>query len=499
MCIRDRDNALYGVNSSVGTISYSWRPVQDGGSVSLGIGDNAFNLQRLHSATTWQLSANSDWQVGLEGEVSHSQSDGSIANGDNDFQRATGRVQLLSKNSQTDIFLGYQDKFYGWPNMYTPFNVNETESLQTQLVMLNHQQHYGADSNVEVTAYYRNNKDHYVFSRDDPNSFAAFHETDVSAIAVAGQHQLSTPLSVNYSAQLMADSISSTTLENVFTSRDYYTVSVVPEYTLDLDSQQQVAVRVGAKFDDTNRDDSRLSLISDIHWQQSLPGNISRSAYLSYSEATQVAGYTAVGGNPDSGLFRSNNQLQREVSKNLEAGVAIDLPGWRVDSAVFYRWDNELTDWTYSFDSTSARTANPVDIKTLGLEFIGVKRMRDVDLVASYTYLNKSENYRAQDVDASFYALNYPPHRATLGAIWFISDSLEVQIDNEWRKQEENRLRNGSDSAFFTQLTFTYTAPTIDGLSMVVAADNLWNESFEEIPGTPGRARQFSATLTYAW
>ena len=493
------DNALYGVNSSVGTISYGWRPMRDGGSVSVGAGNNAFNLQRLHSATSWQLPGSADWQIGLEGEVSHSQSDGSIDNGDHDFQRATGRVQLLSAYSQTDLFFGYQDKFYGWPNMYTPFNVNETESLQTQLFMLNHQQEYGTDSNVEVTAYYRNNKDHYVFSRDDPDSFAAFHETDVSAIAVAGHHQLNAPLAVNYSAQLMADRIRSTTLENLFTSRDYYTISVVPEYAFSLDNKQQLAVRLGAKFDDTNRDDSRLSMISDIHWQQPLPGNASRSAYLSYTEATQVAGYTAVGGNTASGLFRSNNQLQREVSKNLEAGMAVDLPGWRGDAAIFYRWDNELTDWTYRFDATSARTANPVDIKTLGLEFIGVKRLQDVDLVASYTYLDKSENYRAQDVDASFYALNYPPHRATLGAIWFVTDALEVQIDNEWRKQEKNRLRSSSDTAFFTQLTVTYTAPTIAGLSIVVAADNLWNERFEEIPGTPGRARQFSATLTYAW
>ena len=496
------DNALYGVNSSVGTVSFGWKPIQKGGSVSIGAGNNNFNLQRVHGASTMLLESYPAWSVGIEGEYSRSESDGTIANGDHQFERASGRVQLASERSQTDLFYGYQQKFFGWPNLYTPFNVNETEDIETRLVMLNHRQGYGEkgmENTVEVSAYYRENDDHYVFSRENPEAFQAFHETEVKSLALSGTHNLSQDFGINYSAQFTADDIKSTTLENNFTSRDYYKVSVVPEYRAKLNSNESLTVRLGGAFDDTNRDDDRLSVVGDISWLTQLDRHASRTFYVSYAEATQVAGYTAIGGSTTSGLFRSNNQLKREVSKNLEIGASFDDQSWKFDTALFYRWDNELTDWTYSFDSTSARSANPVDIETLGVEFIAIKRFDNADVVASYTYLDKSEDYGIDGVDASFYALNYPPHRATLGMVWFATDTVEVRIDNEWRKQETNALRNGSDSAFFSHATLTYSPAQIEGLNLVLAVDNLWNERFEEIPGTPGRGEQYSATLTYFW
>lgn len=493
------DNALFGMNSSVGTITYGWRPVQSGGSVSLGAGTNHFLLQRLHAGHATKLDDAGHWQLGLEGELAHSQSDGTIANGDHDFERVNARLQLAGESSQTDVFYGAQNKFFGWPNMYTPFNFNETEELNTRLFMLNHQQRYGQGSEFELTAYSRNNTDHYVFSRENPDVFQAFHETDVHAAAWSGRHLLDPQWAVSYTGQLMADSITSTTLENTFTERDYFKFSVVPEYQTALASTHQLALRLGAALDDTNRDASRLSVLGDVALISETANNGTRTILLSYAEATQVAGYTAIGGSTDSGLFRSNNMLQREVSKNLELALSFDQSAWRLDSALFYRWDQSLTDWTYTFDTTSARAANPVDIDTLGVEVIAVARLDSADLVASYTYLNKSEDYRDASIDASFYALNYPPHRLTLGATWYLTDAVTVKLDNEWRRQEDNVLRQGDDTALFTHLALTYTPPQLANLSLVLAVDNLWDEAFEEIPGTPGRSDQFSATLTYVW
>lgn len=484
------ENALYGLNSSVGTVAYQWRPIKTGGGLSFGLGNNDFRLSRLHTAASWQIDDASRWNLGVEGEYASSKSDGTVDKGDHDFERASGRIQLSSEHSQTDLFLGYQEKFFGWPNMYTPFNVNETEDLETKLVMLNHRQSYSTNSHFEVSAYQRSHKDHYVFSREKPEAFQAHHETDVKSLAISGMQGVSDALSLNYSAQWMSDSIQSTSLENQFTSREYHKLSLVPEYRSKLANNETLTTRFGFAFDDTNRDDSRVSIISDITWTIKM---------LSYSEATQVAGYTAIGGSETGGLFRSNRNLKREVSKNLEVAFSLDQLDWRIDSALFYRWDNDLTDWTYSFDSTSARAANSVDINTLGFEFIGIKRVNNADIVLSYTYLDKSEDYLDSNIDASFYALNYPPHRVTLGAIWQLADPLEFRIDNEWRKQEANALRNGDDTALFTHLTLTFSPTHIANLDLVIAADNLWGESFEEIPGTPGRGEQFSITANYSW
>ena len=44
------DNALYGFNSTVGTIAYDWSQIADAGSLTVGGGDHGLNLQRIHTA-----------------------------------------------------------------------------------------------------------------------------------------------------------------------------------------------------------------------------------------------------------------------------------------------------------------------------------------------------------------------------------------------------------------------------------------------------------------
>jgi len=479
------DNALYGMNSSVGTVSFGWKPIITGGSVSLGTGTHDFNLQSIHAAKNTQLDSLANYTLGFEGEYSHSQSDGTIDNGDHDFTRASGRVQLASADSQTDLFFGSQDKFFGWPNLYTPFGVNETEDLETRLWMLNHKQNYAEKSNFEVSAYYRTHDDHYIYSRENPSAFEAFHKSEVKSLALSGHHAQSDVFALNYSAQFIDDSIESTTLENNFTSRKYYKLSVLPEYKMALEDNKQLTLRLGAAFDDTNRDDSELSLIGDITLNTQNSKGFERTVYLSYAQASQVAGYTAIGGSDSGGLFRSNYNLERETTKNAELGLLLEQQSWQLNSAIFYRKDNNLTDWTFNFDSTSARLANPVDIDTTGVEFLATKHFDTAKLIASYTYLHKSENYGAADIDASFYALNFPDHRLTLGVVYNPTDILEFRIDNEWRTQHKNALRNGSENALFTQLTLKITPPQLSNLFITLAADNLWDESFEEIPHKP--------------
>ena len=493
------DNALNGMNSSVGSISFGFKPIKTGGNVSVGTGTNDFNLQSIYAGISTDVDDAKNWQLGFEGEYSHSQSDGSIENGDHDFNRASARIQLISSDSQTDVLYGSQEKFFGWPNMYTPFGVNETEELETRLLMLNHQQNYADNSHFEVSAYYRKHNDHYVFSRENPSAFEAFHETKVKSIAVSGSHAQNTAFAVNYSAQYIEDEIESTTLENNFTSRTYYKLSVLPEYKIDLKQNQLLTLRLGAAFDDTNRDDSELSLIGDISLNTQNSDGSEQTVYLSYAQASQVAGYTAIGGSDQGGLFRSNYNLERETTKNLELGYLIQEQTWQLNSAVFYREDNNLTDWTFSFDSSSARFANPVDIDATGVEFFATKYFDTTELIASYTYLNKSENYGDADIDASFYALNFPDHRVTLGAIWTPNDLIEMRIDNEWRKQHENALRSSKDTALFTQVSLKITPTVINNLFITLAADNVWDESFEEIPGTPGRGEQYTLSATYSW
>ncbi|MGB0259657.1 MAG: TonB-dependent receptor, partial [Coraliomargarita sp.] len=180
------DNALYGFNSTVGTISYGWSQIQNGGSATIGGGDHDLNFQRIHHGQTGQLGDSADWSWGAEVEYSRSESDGTISGGDHDFERVTGRVQLVGPNSQTDFFAGYQDKFFAWPGMYTaerfanPLTNGEPapefENLKTRLFVANHLQNYAEDSYIELTATHRRHTDDYLLDATDYTPFPFLFE-----------------------------------------------------------------------------------------------------------------------------------------------------------------------------------------------------------------------------------------------------------------------------------------------------------------------------------
>lgn len=492
------DNALRGFNSSVGTVSYKWSEITKRGSATIGGGDHNLNFQRLHNAWTGSYQESADWSWGAEAEISRSESDGTIPFGDHNFDRTTGRIQLIGPDSQTDFFAGYQSKFFGWPEMYAaPYGSNETEYIKTRLVLLNHQQSYGNRSNWEATAYHRRNSDHYVYNRFSPNN-NFIHETKVASIALSGIHEIDENYAVHYAGQFTGDEIRSTKLENSFTDRSYYKVSILPEYIYSLSNQEELTFKIGASLDDTNRDNSEVSPIAEISWQKKDKQGRSEKLYLSYAQSTKVLGYGAIGGSP-TGLFASDPDLVREISKNIELGYAVNQTDWSIKGALFYRWDNDLVDWTYDSNNTNARSAKNVDIETVGIEIIASRKWNKLETISSYSYLHKDEDYKDSLIDGSFYALNFPEHRATLGMIWNPNNLMEIRIDNEWREQQANPLREGPSHSVNSHIAASYYPAQLNDLEIFMAFDKPWDEEFQDIPGTPGRGDQFSLGATYHW
>ncbi|HUR58478.1 MAG TPA: TonB-dependent receptor, partial [Opitutaceae bacterium] len=158
------DLALGALNATSGAVRYAWREIHTGGAAAVSFGEN-----RLHREELYQGFASdarfAGRRIGADVAVAHSESDGPIAFGEHRFDRVNGRVQLAGPGGQTDLFAGYQAKFFGWPNLYTPFNSNETENLQTLLFALNHRATFGAGEFFEAGVFHRRNKDDYAFNR----------------------------------------------------------------------------------------------------------------------------------------------------------------------------------------------------------------------------------------------------------------------------------------------------------------------------------------------
>jgi len=486
------DNATSGFNAGVGTVAYGWRPIEPRGEAAVVFGNYATNRQSLYQGLV--LPGEPGGQTfAADVELSRSESDGSVPFGDHDFRRAAGRLQLQGAQSQTDLFVGVQQKFFGWPNLYTPFGFNETEDLRTTLYAFNHRAWTSPENHWQLGAYYRRNYDDYEFNRAVPGASNPFiHTTHVRALAFDG-HRVFGNYAVTYGAQAMRDSLQSTALTfGRFRTRDYYKVSIVPEREFAA-AQGRLRLRAGVSYDDTNRDDSALSPILEA----ALTRPDGSRLYAQYSETTQVATYTALNSNPAAGLFRGNPNLGRAASRNLEAGCSFQPAGWKIEAAVFHRWDDELTDWTFTRGVT-ARTANAVDIGTLGLEIVATRRTLRYDLMLGYTFLDKDADYGAATIDASFYALNFAKHRLTAAVTARLGRGFEVRVDNEFRVQEENSLRViGGNQAFLTSVGVYWLPRSLRGLELSACIDNLWAGDFQEIPAVPATRRQWSAGLTW--
>ena len=488
------ENAAQSFNAGVATISSGWRPIAPRGEAYVAVGDYDTNRQSLYQGVV-SRDLGQGQTLAVDVDYSRSSSAGTVPYGDHDFQRFAGRLQWRGDRTQTDLFAGVQDKFFGWPNLYTPFGFNETEDLHTQLYLLNHRARTTHGGYWQLGAMYRRNYDDYEFNRAVPGAFNPYqHTTQVRSIALDGRKEYS-GFALAYSAQVMADQLESTSLTyGRFTTRNYVKLAAVPEFST-TSSAGRIQLRAGATYDDSNRDTAAVSPI--VAAELTSPGGLRYE--LQYAESTQLPTYTALNSNPAAGLFRGNPNLGREFSRNLEAGVGFQYAGWKIESALFYRQDDHLVDWTFR-PGVTARSANAVDISTLGLEFVATRRQPRYDLILSCTLLDKNADYGAAAVDASFYALNFAQQRLTAAVVLRLGAGFELRLDNEYRLQEENPLRvKGGNQAFITALGLYYLPPRFRGLELSLLVDNLWDSEFQEVPAVPASRRQFSVGAAYRW
>lgn len=503
------DQTLNGFNASVGSLKYDFAPIEDfHGAVRAGIGSRETRVGSLYTSGVQNFSGGT---IGADLSLGDSTSQGTRTNGDIHSQRVSGRIQLRTLDSQTDLFAGYQRKYFSWPNLYVLQELHsavgssgiEAERLGNSFFMLNHKSRIGEKSTFEFGAAYRRNTDDYDFDRFNPGLFNPFRHTTRSTI-VGGRANLALTdnLAMDLTGQFVADDIDSTSLTaGNFDSRKYYKLAAAPVYTQTLSNDYTLKLKAGASFDNTNRDSSRVSPLSraSIIEKQTSGEN---EYYIDVSQSSQVSGYTALNSSASAGLFRGNPNLGRAVSTNYELGTEVRRTSWRAKGAAFYRYDRNLTDWTYqsTVQPFASRTAESVDIGVYGLELSGGYQFGRSRIDAGYIYLDKNSDYNNPLVDASFYALNYAKH------LWIFKTDTTVCENFRWvnylevRNQVPNTLRSSSGDTFALANSQAHFAlPELKGAEVVATIDNPWLENFQEVPGVPGKGRLGMVEFRYGW
>lgn len=493
------DNALTGFNSNIANVSYSLIEIDQGGHISLGLGDHALWFTSLRVSSLKEL--NNGHLMGVSASAALSQGDGTLPHGDHDFSRYNVHLQYRQDNAQTDLMLSYQDKFYGWPGAYTGFaSLAETDHSKTRLVLAN----YRRDMEhgwFDLSAYYRKLVDDYDFNRNTqetgvPGSFE--HATKVAALGLQGSYQRGR-VDWRYAVQLTSDELSRSTdlVAGHFTDRKYAKISLVPSFDVVMTDSRSLRVRAGASMDTSNRDSTVVLPVLGMNWQ--LSSSAFQDEYvIEYASTSQLPGYTALNSRP-TGLFGGNADLGREKARQLSLSFTRQAASWMVSATVFYRKDDDLVDWTYSTSVPNSRQANAVDLDVAGFAGLVTRYWTSLELIGGYTYLHKNEDYGDTDVDASFYALNFARHRATLAIICDLTEQWRLRMDNEYRVQKNNPLRTSQDSAYRVSLSLSWQASFVDGLEVSLIADNVTDSEYQYFPGTPAVGRQISVSALYRW
>ena len=343
-------HAIDTMNSTGGAVSYDWRPITGTGFASAALGDDGLDREEVYQG----FSGSGAEHVAADADWAHSEGNGTVPYGDFHFDRADARLEYVEPGSQTDLFVGYQASFFGWPNLYTPFDSDESENLQTLLVALNNRTDFGGGDYIEAGAFYRRNKDDYAFDRFAPlGPVHPYQHTTWEDGAGFGGRQDIDGIIYNYHAEATSDWLRSTSLiYGPYMSRELGKIALVPEKSWAAGGGA-VMLKAGAAYDQSNREKGAISPIAvlDRTWNSA---GIQR-VYVSTSTSTQMPSYTALDSSPTSGLFFGNPNLLRETSHDTEAGLSGTFWGWAGQAAVFYRRDDNLVDWTYTTGCSAGR------------------------------------------------------------------------------------------------------------------------------------------------
>jgi hypothetical protein len=488
------DNAIAGFNSTIATVSYGLRQIDSGGYVLLGVGSDELNFQAL------RLGLRGDSLAGAV-SLARSEGDGSLPNGDHRFERVNLHLQHTGTASQSDLVVAYQDKFYGWPGAYTGFaTLPETDDTQTTLVFGNHRRET-ARGWWEAGGYFRELEDDYDFDRrtvdtGGPGSFE--HKTRIAAAGIQGLARIGS-IDWRYGVQATSDELVRSTdlTEGNFDKRDYLTASLVPTFFFDFAGGRTMTLSVGATADLSSEDSNVVLPLVGLSVLQS--GDSGNTAFsFDWAHTSQVPGYTVLKSRP-TGLFGGNADLGREEARQMTVSLLRETDRWQARIAAFHRADDDLVDWTFSTGAPFARQANAVDIDVLGAELLLTAQWDAFEIATGYTYLDKDAEYGSAAVDASFYALNFARHRATLALRYRFAEPLELRLDNEYREQRDNPLRDGKSQAYLASLAIVWEPPDGRGFGAALTIDNLSDNDYQPFPGTPAMGRQFSLSASYAW
>lgn len=374
--------------------------------------------------------------------VSYNQkaSDGYIENTDFKSRNAFLQSSLQLKNIFLDAQVGWMDKSFGANSFYSPKYPLQYETNQSRLGSLGI--HFGKKVRVSLLPYYRQHRDNWQLTREKPELYQNFHQTDVYGIrgkSIFYSALGKTNIGINFKQE---DLLSSSMGEALDKPKD---ISWSSENQFKYGFERSHA---GLYLEQTKELFQKWTLSAGVllHWYseaeqaQWYPGiDISYQLHKNWKLSASVNNAMRLPTFTD--LFYSgpanmgNPDLVAEKSLTFELGAEYSVEGFQANVALFQRQGTDIIDWVW-YD-TIWKTENITELTTNGVE-LSTQLSPNVlwnipvwkNLKIDYTYLDMQK--KEGDLQSK-YALNHLRHQLNFQLLFEPVKKLTLSLQTSYK------------------------------------------------------------------
>jgi iron complex outermembrane receptor protein len=461
---------IYGQNAFAGAVNFVTKAPEErkigfrsyaGSFGSLG-GNLSISLPTDHSGTYLSFSAD--------------KSEGYRHNTDYDILNGFLQHDYQLKNGQLNFMLGLSDRRFGANGFYaSPDFTEQYEEVRTSITSLAYETEIG-NFKIKPRFYWRNNRDKYLFIRENPGAYQNLHETNTYGLELNSTYQSdlgTTGLGLEYRKEKISG--------DWVRGGNWSKSNLDGFYRDNLGLYADHRFKLGSKFDFTPG--VYINWYSDFGWN-AFPGldmgyNVNRNIRIygnvgkSYRVPTFYDQYYR------SPVEQGNPDLKPEEALTYEIGLRYLKNGISLEANYFVRDASQLIDWVYDSSDSLWRSQNFQNVMTNGFELaanINLKQL--IDAKFPVNHIGISYNYLNQDIQEiegvqSRYALENIRNQVILS----IDMTIIGKLKNSLKMRYIDRLELESYLLIDDRLYYEHSKD----LSIFLEATNITDQKYTEV------------------
>jgi vitamin B12 transporter len=401
---------------------------------------------------------------------------------DTEFESMTASTSnsLVLPDASLHLLIGYVNKDFGAYDFYSPgANIPSHEKTETIFTGFGSEFSFNRwDISSHVT--YRHHFDDFIFMITDPSYSHNKHNTNVYIADLNALRDLSSSVTLLTSLEASTDNINSTNLG--IHSRKFAALSEIVRWK----------PAVSISFDGGFRVDAHSEYGNLIHPIMNAGYFIDQEnkLYVSYGTSFRAPSYTDLYYSDP--YTTGNPNLKPEKGTSYEAGyLFFPANTFQTSAAFFYREQENLIDYVQYFNGDLYHAENFDKAVLRGTEIQTRWQNQQSSLLLKhislgYTFIESELNTPA--IFNSRYSLTHPKHQLNGAATVEIPLDVMITFGGSFAHRSNYRDQTSID------LTMT---KRIDMIEVVVKATNLFNESYQEIPGIPLPGRWITGKIRW--